>query len=201
LFPKGVFRIPATARTRELTDPRAMRALAHPVRIAILQFVAESGNATATECANEVGESPQSCSYHLRALAKYGFVQHVDSSDGRENRWAMVDEALTFASDTEGSRAQRAATKLLQESVLDRDERIVEDYRRHEHELPEEWRRAALFSSGSILVTAGELEELAQKLRPLFAEYERRGRRGPEGARRVHVALRAVPRIERKQKR
>jgi DNA-binding transcriptional ArsR family regulator len=187
----------AASRTRELTDPRAMRALAHPLRIEILQFVAEAGTATATECAREVGESPQSCSYHLRALAKYGFVRQVSSEDGRETRWAMVDDALTFASAPEGAPARQAATRLLQESVLDRDARIVDDYRRHEHELPEEWRRAALFTSGSILVTPEELEQLAAELRPVLAPYERRGARGPAGARRVHVVLRAVPRIER----
>src|SRR5713226_3824820 len=52
-----------------ITDPRAMRALAHPARIAILQHLVVDGPATATECAEIAGLSPSACSYHLRALA------------------------------------------------------------------------------------------------------------------------------------
>lgn len=57
-----------------LTDADAMRALAHPARIALLQHLALEGARTATECAPVVGLSPSACSYHLRQLARYGFV-------------------------------------------------------------------------------------------------------------------------------
>jgi DNA-binding transcriptional ArsR family regulator len=201
LFPKGVFRISATD-TRELTDPRAMRALAHPVRLEILQFVGERGSATATECSREVGESPQACSYHLRALAKYGFVQRAESADGRETRWEMVSRALTFESTASASAARRTAMQFLQSSVLDRDERIITDYLRREGDFDLAWQRAATFSSGSVLVTPEELVQVREAVQKLLKKYERRGETGPPGARRVHVALRAVPRVtERKRKR
>src|SRR5436309_138158 len=63
-------------RQLELTDPKAMRALAHPLRIELLRLLREPR--TATECAEALGESPQSCSYHLRTLAKYGFVERAE---------------------------------------------------------------------------------------------------------------------------
>ena len=53
----------------ELTDPRMMRALAHPARIAIWMHLGLNGPATATECAEIAGLSPSACSYHLRTLA------------------------------------------------------------------------------------------------------------------------------------
>ena len=70
----------------ELTDPRMMRALAHPARIAIWAHLGLHGPATATECAEIAGLSPSACSYHLRTLARYGFVEEDPDSaaDGRE---------------------------------------------------------------------------------------------------------------------
>lgn len=176
-----------------------MRALAHPVRLEILQFLAERGTGTATECAQEAGESPQSCSYHLRALAKYGFVRQVESDDGRETRWQMLTPSLRLGTGV-GSQPQRTAAALLQNSLLERDERFVEDYLRNEERFDEEWREAAVFTSGSILVTPAELAALGEQLREALRPYERRGKKGPSNARRVHVALRAVPRIERKKR-
>jgi hypothetical protein len=68
-----------------------MRALAHPARIAIWQHLGLEGPATATECAAVAGLSPSACSYHLRTLARYGFVEEDRShaADGRERPWRV----------------------------------------------------------------------------------------------------------------
>src|SRR5947209_7487871 len=73
----------------QLTDPRMMRALAHPARIAIWTHLGMHGPATATECAEIAGLSPSACSYHLRTLARYGFVEEdpASAADGRERPW------------------------------------------------------------------------------------------------------------------
>ena len=71
----------------ELTDPKVIRALAHPARMTILSRLLDDGPATATECAEVVGQSPSACSYHLRQLAAFGFIEPVESDDGRERRW------------------------------------------------------------------------------------------------------------------
>src|SRR5215472_4220467 len=84
----------------EVTDPRAMRALAHPVRLDILSALAK-GPKTATECAEAVGESPQSCSYHLRTLAKYGFVERAEATNGKERPWRKVKSGLNWSTDTD----------------------------------------------------------------------------------------------------
>ena len=70
----------------KLTDPKMMRALAHPARFAILTHLALHGPATATECADVAGLSPSACSYHLRTLARYGITEEdADSAaDGRQ---------------------------------------------------------------------------------------------------------------------
>jgi predicted ArsR family transcriptional regulator len=174
-----------------------MRALAHPVRLAILELLHERGTANATECAREVGESTQVCSYHLRALAKWGLVRNVESSDGRETRWGPSARAITFASGVERTRGYAAAAAALKSTVLARDDRIVADFLAREHELPEEWREAASFASGFIQVTAEELQELNRQLRELASEFAKRTTTDrPKGARRVDVIVRLIPEVE-----
>ena len=67
---------------RRLTDPGAVRALAHPGRYAILERLQLQGPATATECAQVAGLTPSACSYHLRLLARHGFVEEADNAGG-----------------------------------------------------------------------------------------------------------------------
>jgi DNA-binding transcriptional ArsR family regulator len=185
----------------ELTDPRAMRALAHPARLAILEHLHANGSGNATECAREVGGTPQAASYHLRALAKWGLIREAESNDGRQTRWELAARSIKFASGDD-SPEFRTAARALGRRVLERDERLIDAYLAVEQDEPREWRDAATFSSGSIHVTAAELEALAQRLHDVMKEYERPNEFDrPEGARRVHLVFRAVPRVEPKRKR
>src|SRR5262249_56777146 len=71
-----------------VSDPHVMRAMAHPARLAIMEFLGDGAVATATECAEVCGLSPSATSYHLRALAKVGLVEEAPSrGDGRERVW------------------------------------------------------------------------------------------------------------------
>jgi DNA-binding transcriptional ArsR family regulator len=178
-----------------------MRALAHPARLGILELLHANGTANATQCAREVGGSPQAASYHLRALAKWGLVRKAESTDGRETRWELVARAVKFASGDD-SPQYREAARALGRRVLERDERLLDEFLEAEHEEPREWRDAATFFSGSVHVSVTELGELAEQIRSLVKQFERSdGSDRPEGARRVHVVFRAVPRVEPKPKR
>src|ERR1051326_5509959 len=72
---------------RELRDPQAFRALAHPLRLTLIELLTREGSLTATEAAELTGESPASCSFHFRQLAKYGFVEDAGGGHGRERPW------------------------------------------------------------------------------------------------------------------
>src|SRR5262245_14833912 len=74
-------------------DPVAMRALAHQTRLSLLDLLAVEGSATATRCAAVLGESAASCSFHLRQLAKYGFVEEAPGGTGRQRPWRLVAPA------------------------------------------------------------------------------------------------------------
>jgi len=71
----------------ELTDPRALRAYAHPVRGKLVGLLRRRGPLTATQAAELLGESSGTTSFHLRQLAKYGLAEEAPGGRGREKPW------------------------------------------------------------------------------------------------------------------
>ena len=74
-------------RAIELTDPRALRALAHPARLALVGLLRREGPLTATQAATHLDDSPSNLSFHLRQLARYGLVKEAGGGHGRERPW------------------------------------------------------------------------------------------------------------------
>ena len=187
--------------TLELADPRAMRALAHPTRLAILELLHAEGTVTATSCAHELGGSPQAASYHLRALGRWGFTRRVESPDGRESRWELAARSVAFTSE-ESPQATRSAANTLARRLLERDERITLDYLEAEADEPEEWRDVASLFTGNVYVTAAELDAIAADFHRVVKQYGRHDEADrPEGARQVHIVFRALPRVKPRRKR
>ena len=85
-----------TRPKRALADAREMRALAHPVRVALLELLGRDGPMTATQAGDALGESPANTSFHLRTLAKYGFVEEAPGGTGRQRPWQRVAQAHTW---------------------------------------------------------------------------------------------------------
>ena len=104
---------------REVTDPRAMRALAHPIRLALLEALADAGTLTATEAGERVGESPANASFHLRQLAKYGYVEEAEKGAGRRRPWKLRQLGLRFT-DVHDDPATAEAGRALSRVVHDR---------------------------------------------------------------------------------
>jgi DNA-binding transcriptional ArsR family regulator len=177
----------------ELTDPRAMRALAHPTRLALLEHLHVEGSATATQLAGVVGESPSACSYHLRALARWGLVEEAPGGRGRNRPWRLAARSISFSS-TRGSAEQMAAASLLRRTVLERDDGVLHDFFDREHELPPEWQDAAGFGSGALTLTLDELNELSARFSELLRSYHVPARR-PD-TRRVEFIFRALPQVD-----
>ncbi len=180
----------------EITDPRALRALAHPARIAIMQHLALEGPATATQCADIAGMSPSACSYHLRALAKYGFVEEVPSVglDRRHRPWRARVIAMSVGQDPDRPEAAPAAGRLLVESLVARAEEMRADYLDREATYPGDWQRAAGTSQDVLHVTPAELTEIRERIGQILAGYRRlRAQDQPAGARRVHAIVDFLP--------
>jgi DNA-binding transcriptional ArsR family regulator len=179
-------------RPRELTDPRAMRAMAHPVRLALLEALNHHGRLTATEAAEHVGESPSNCSFHLRQLAKYGFVEEAEGGTGRQRPWRVVNVGMRFSDvqeDAETALAAGALARVVQERWLDRARAGMEQRRL----MPEEWRRVTGSDQMTLYVTPDEMQAINHQLVELLLSYRDRiadPSKRPEGSRPIeHIAF------------
>jgi DNA-binding transcriptional ArsR family regulator len=180
-----------------LTDPRMMRALAHPARIAILQHLGLDGPATATECAAVAGLSPSACSYHLRALARYGFVEEDPSSaaDGRQRPWRARVISMSFdEGEPDQPDAVRAAGRLLKETLAARVEEMRANYLDRAAGYTAQWRNIAGWHQDVVHVTADEAAALREQVQTLLAGYRRIDPADrPPDAHRVHALLDLIP--------
>jgi DNA-binding transcriptional ArsR family regulator len=180
-----------------LDNPRMMRALAHPARIAMLQHLALDGPATATECAAVVGLSPSACSYHLRALARYGFVEEDQASaaDGRQRPWRARIISTSFdEGEPHQPDALRAAAHLLAESTQTRFREIRAEYLARAGRYPAAWREVAGWNQDVLHVTVAEAAALRKQIAGLLAGYRRLDPADrPPGAHRVHAVLDLLP--------
>jgi DNA-binding transcriptional ArsR family regulator len=177
-----------------LSSTAALRALGHPTRLRILGHLQLEGDSTATECAQEVGESASSCSYHLRTLAKHGFVEQVESDDGRERRWQARVVSVDFPAGADADEEFQAASSLARAALLELSDDNVRSYLQHEHDFSSAWREAAAFLQTTIVATPAELTDLTHAVQHLLAAYAPSARaHKPRGARIVNVSVRAVP--------
>jgi DNA-binding transcriptional ArsR family regulator len=152
---------------RDITDARTLRALAHPVRIALLEALGLGGAMTATEVGEQIGESPTTCSFHLRQLAKYGFVEEAGGGRGRARPWRVTTIAMRVANthdDPETELAANALGRLIGERQIDRHRTWVETRAAY----PSRWRHAAEDSHLTFYLTADELEQLNDEVLALL---------------------------------
>lgn len=177
-----------------LTSAAALRALGHPTRLRLLGRLRLRGDSTATECAAEIGESAASCSYHLRTLAKHGFVEQVPSDDGRERRWHARVASVDWDAGADASEEFRAAAALARAALLELSDDTVRAYLTHERSFSKAWQEAASFLQTAIMVTPAELEKIVERMQEVIGPYRAdRRERSKRGARVVHVSVRAVP--------
>ena len=180
----------------KLTDPKMMRALAHPARIAIWSHIGLRGSVTATECAEVAGLSPSACSYHLRTLAKYGFIEEdrAAAANGRERPWRARLLAFTMAEGPDSSPAGRVASRLLVENLRASSEEVRTRYLDRQSEYPADWQRASGETMSAAYVTPDELDELRTKVLAVMDAYIRLdpAERSP-GALPVHIMLDMFP--------
>lgn len=184
---------------KQLTDPKALRALAHPLRLQLLSQLRIHGQLTATQAGELIGESSASCSFHLRQLVKYGLVEEAGGGHGRERPWRATT-MFTGWPDVADDPKVDAAADLLRGVIADRYLENLMRWLEVKPDEPEEWQQAAQFGDTLLYLTASELADLGVRTRELVYAYLDRQldpALRPPGARLVSYLHIAHPVIER----
>jgi len=179
----------------EITDPQAMRALAHPVRLAALSYLQRYGPATATQLSTEVGASPSVTSWHLRHLAAFGLVadEPDPGADKRKRWWRAVSRGFRFEmpDSPEGQAAGRLLRAEMMTEAIEQTGRWLAEV---EPDLDEEWSRLAGSSNTRVRLTPEELRAIEDSIEDLLAPYVRREEsQSPAGARNVRLVRLHLP--------
>jgi predicted ArsR family transcriptional regulator len=179
-------------RSVELTDPRALRAVAHPVRLALVGLLRREGPLTATQAGARLEESP---SFHLRQLAKHGLVEDAGGGRGRERPWRAT-ALFTRWGETRGDPEVDAASELFTAVVAEHYFERVREWLARRPQEPAAWQEAAPFGDELVFVTAAELAELSAAVSELCDRYLERTTTPelrPPGARPVSILKLAYP--------
>lgn len=189
----------APKRALHLTDPRAMRALAHPTRLRLLGELRVGGPRTVGMLSDLTGEAVGSVSYHLGRLAAYGFVEEApELARDRRERWfraahqRTVWEPLEALDDPE----RKAASDSLRRAILRRYLDLLESYLDAEATLEPDWVRGSASSDAFFHLTSDELVELRGELEAVAARWEARSDANRPGARGVTLIYHAFRRPE-----
>lgn len=178
-------------------DLDGLKALAHPLRMQIIESLSTYGEQTASGLAERLGESSGATSYHLRQLEKHGYVREVEGrGTGRERWWERVPGPIHLGSpELDSSEAGRAASRVIMREWLHHRESGVRDVIERGHdELATQWREAMALQSASVHVTAAQLKEFNERVTTMILDFarEHRGQR-VAGSRPVHLQYFGFP--------
>lgn len=167
----GSERSPGPARaTRAIADAPSLKVLTHPTRLALIEAIGLSGTLTATQASELVGESPTACAYHLRMLARHGFVEEAGGGRGRERPWRLAQAGMSFdenSGDPATALAGRALSAMLTEHWLDR----IRAFERDRPRFPREVAEAASTRQAVVFATPAEAAQLGAEILALMTRY------------------------------
>jgi hypothetical protein len=161
--------VPGRSVTR-LSDPKALRAYAHPVRMKLIVALRTRGPLTATQAGRLLGESSGTCSFHLRQLARYGLVEETGGGTGREKPWRATTTSTSWdevQQTPEAAEAASALTNVVAEWYFTELRRWLEVSSGES----EEWQRAAFLGDRFLWVTSDELAEVGRELLAVTDKY------------------------------
>jgi DNA-binding transcriptional ArsR family regulator len=161
---------PHQPNPRKIADAPSLKALTHPTRLALMEAIALSGTLTATEASELVGESPTACAYHLRTLARHGFVEEAGGGRGRERPWRLAQGGLSFGEDSDDpafALAGRALAKMLIEHWIDR----IRSFDLARSQYPKEVREVTDHLESIVFATPAELAQLRAEIFALMSRY------------------------------
>lgn len=182
----------------ELENPKAIRAIAHPARLIVIEALYDQNRElTATQAAQLAGTSPSAMSYHLRSLERFGIVQRAPATgDARERPWTRVAKDLRVRPDLVAtSRALSLATSALLATAMDvTRHRLLSALERRDNDAAQPLDGVTRYMHTSVLVTAEEAQALLDSITKLVEPWriEARGD-APDDAGSLTIVVAAVP--------
>lgn len=185
--------IVADRRPRILTDIEALKALAHPLRQQMLTRLQQRGSATSADLATEFDVDRGAASYHLRQLARFGFVEEdAERSAGRRRYWQAVPQDMRLPSRPADADVAAAALEIGRQ-WLERSEHDLHTYL-SQRERFGEFAVAAQHSFGGTALTEEELARFGEE----YVAFLNRWHRDPgPGRRHITVLFHAFPTPDR----
>lgn len=163
--------MPSRTATTTAGDPLAIRALAHPTRLGLLEILAGEGEATATRCAELSGHSVASCSFHLRTLARHGFIEAVPAA-GKNRPWRLTNLRQRILPPVDGNDADmKAAGRAFDEFFLEHEFARLRAWQHRRGEATEAWRRATEMVGATAWLTVDELAEINAEMDALVERH------------------------------
>jgi DNA-binding transcriptional ArsR family regulator len=156
---------------RKVTQAQELRALAHPARLRLLAEVGLRGTLTATQGAEVIGAEPAATAYHLRTLAKYGFLEEAEPGSGRERPWKLTHAGFSWDEQSEDP-SQRAVARALGDLTFGEWLRQIEHYRDHAEEYPAEVRQVSGASETVLYATAEEVGQIREQIRAVLEPFK-----------------------------
>ena len=165
------------AGVKQVTDLAGLRALGHPLRLRLLGLLRVGGPATATALGEQVGAGPNAVSYHLRQLARAGFIEPAEAAgrDRREHAWKASHDVTSWEPSGFGdSPPSSAAADLLRRRIFDAYDQRLEAYLRGEAEEPASWRAAAGFGDLAFRASPEDLKAALAEVNAVVTRYQQR---------------------------
>ena len=184
---------PPPEETVDVTDPRTLRALAHPLRTGLLALLRSEGPSTASRLGQRLGESSGTTSYHLRQLAALGFVEEVtDQGTARERWWRALHRSTRWRTEDLVDRpGGREVVEELTHQSLSRQRRMLAAHAEQREELEPAWRDAVSLNDWALHLSPEATAALTEELNGVLARW--RAEREEPGQPLVHVLLDLFP--------
>ncbi|MFI1015894.1 ArsR/SmtB family transcription factor [Streptomyces sp. NPDC020965] len=178
---------------REIADLATLKALSHPRRYQIFQQLALLGSATSAMLARELDLNTGATSYHLRELARHGFIEETRTDEsGRERWWRTAPADLRFPERSKQSAEIRPVVDEMNRRAYAADIELFERLRQQSED-PTEWMDAFRHARSSLRLTLDELHAFFEEYIALVNRYKRPDGEAPDGTRTVLTRLFTLP--------
>jgi DNA-binding transcriptional ArsR family regulator len=179
----------ADRQPRILSDIEALKALAHPLRQQMLTRLQQHGSATSADLATKFEVDRGAASYHLRQLARFGFVEEdTERSAGRRRYWRAVPQDMRLPRRPADADVAAAVFQIGRQ-WMERSENDLHTYL-SQRERFGEFAVAAQHSFGGTALTEEELAQFGEE----YIAFLNRWHRDPgPGRRHITVLFHAFP--------